>query len=572
VLPSNEGRGYVLRRIVRRAVLAARRHGRAHGAITSQLVDAVIASLGEAYPNLVSDRELIASVLEREEHQFDRTLSTGLGLLEEALGSEEVAASKVLVGDVAFRLHDTHGFPYELTEEISAEHGVSVDREGFDREMAVQRDRARAASRMVVAADETAYRSLLDTEGPEAFIGRDPSHYATTARIVGVLEAPDGAAEVFLDRTPFYAEGGGQVGDTGTIVTETGSAEVFDTVSPFPGVIAHRARIRGELHPGQESVATIDGERREAVRRNHTATHLLHAALRDVLGDHVRQQGSLVAPDRLRFDFSHNGAIADEERQAILEMVNRDVVSDDAVETTETSRQEAERMGAVAFFGDKYGDTVRVVRAGTHSLEFCGGTHVHALGAIGTVQLVAEASIGANTRRIEAVTGLGAFRRASEHDRLLAELGGLLKTDPEGLAAAVGRLSDRVRAAEQELGRLRQQGLMAEAAELAASGADGVIVERRDGRTGDELRSLASEVRNRSSARVVAIGGETPQGTAGIAVATDGSVDAAGLVRSAAPAIGGGGGGSGEIALAGGKRPEGIDDALAMLREQLRPS
>jgi alanyl-tRNA synthetase len=337
-------------------------------------------------------------------------------------------------------------------------------------------------------------------------------------------------------------------------------------------VIAHRARIRGELHPGQESVATIDGERREAVRRNHTATHLLHAALRDVLGDHVRQQGSLVAPDRLRFDFSHNGAIADEERQAILEMVNRDVVSDDAVETTETSRQEAERMGAVAFFGDKYGDTVRVVRAGTHSLEFCGGTHVHALGAIGTVQLVAEASIGANTRRIEAVTGLGAFRRASEHDRLLAELGGLLKTDPEGLAAAVGRLSDRVRAAEQELGRLRQQGLMAEAAELAASDADGVIVERRDGRTGDELRSLASEVRNRSSARVVAIGGETPQGTAGIAVATDGSVDAAGLVRSAAPAIGGGGGGSGEIALAGGKRPEGIDDALAMLREQLRPS
>jgi alanyl-tRNA synthetase len=572
VLPSNEGRGYVLRRIVRRAVLAARRHGRAHGSITPLLVDSVIASLGEAYPNLVSDRELIASVLEREEHQFDRTLSTGLGLLEEALGSEEVAASKVLAGDVAFRLHDTHGFPYELTEEISSEHDVAVDRAGFDIEMAAQRDRARAASRMVVAADETAYRSLLDTEGPETFIGRDPSHYATTARIVGVLESPDGVSEVFLDRTPFYAEGGGQVGDTGTIVTETGTAEVIDTVSPFPGVIAHRARIRGEFHPGQESVATIDAERREAVRRNHTATHLLHAALRDVLGDHVRQQGSLVAPDRLRFDFSHNAGIADEERLAILEMVNEDVVADEAVETTETSRQEAERMGAVAFFGDKYGDTVRVVRAGPHSLEFCGGTHVHALGAIGTVQLVAESSIGANTRRIEAVTGLGAFRRAAANDRLLSDVSALLKTDPEGLSVAVTKLADRVRAAEQELGRLRQQGLMAEAAALAATVADGIIVARRDDRSGDELRSLASEVRTRSAARVVVLGGETPQGTAGIAVATDGSVDATGLARSVAQAIGGGGGGSGEIALAGGKRPEGIDDALAALREQLGSS
>ena len=261
-------------------------------------------------------------------------------------------------------------------------------------------------------------------------MGRDPGHYVANARVLGVLDAPDGTVEIFLDHTPFYAEGGGQVGDVGSIVTETGTATVIDTVSPMPGVVAHRAKVAGAIHAGQEAIATIDGDRREAVRRNHTATHLLHAGLRSVLGDHVRQQGSLVAPDRLRFDFSHHAAIADEERVAILQMVNKDVVGDDDVETTVTSRQDAERMGAVAFFGDKYGEEVRVVRAGPHSLEFCGGTHVHALGSIGSVQLVTESSIGANTRRIEAVTGLGAFRRSLDRDRLLDEASALLRTDP----------------------------------------------------------------------------------------------------------------------------------------------
>jgi alanyl-tRNA synthetase len=569
VLPSNEGRGYVLRRIVRRAVLAARRHGRDDRPITPALVDATIATFAEAHPNLARDRELITSVLEREESQFGRTLRTGLVLLDEALDAPEVSTSHTLDGTVAFRLHDTHGFPLELTEELAAERGVAVDRSAFEASMRAQRERARAAGRVAVAADESAYRALLDTEGPSQFVGRDDSHYTVTSRVLGLLEATDGVTEVFLEHTPFYAEGGGQVGDTGTIATETGTAEVFDTRSPFPGVIAHRARVRGELHAGQEAVASIDRDRREATRRNHTATHLLHAALRDVLGDHVRQQGSLVAPDRLRFDFSHHAGLADEERLAILEQANRDVVGDDDVETVVTSKEDAAGMGAVAFFGDKYGETVRVVRAGPHSLEFCGGTHVGALGAIGAIHLVAESSIGANTRRIEAVTALGALQRGLARDRLLDDASALLRTDPENLPDAVARLSERLRLAEHELGRLKEQSLRADAATIASGTTDGVVVARVDGRMGEELRSLASLVRHEAGATVAVLVGVTPQHTASIAASTDGAVDAVALVRQVAPLIGGGGGGSAELALAGGKDPGGLDDALAAIRAHL---
>jgi alanyl-tRNA synthetase len=569
VLPSNEGRGYVLRRVVRRAILAVRRHSSSTAPATATLVDAAVETFEVAYPQLVGDRDLVASVLEREEQQFDRTLRTGLGLLEAALQDPGVASSRVLDGELAFLLHDTHGFPVELTEELALERDIVVDRVGFDEAMRDQRERARAASRSRRAADETAYRSLLDAEGPEQFIGREPAHYTATAQIQAVLDSPDGLVEIFLDHTPFYAEGGGQVGDTGTIATQTGTAEVLDTISPLPGVIAHRARVRGSLHPGQEAIASIDRDRREDIRRNHTATHLLHAALRDVLGDHVRQQSSFVAPDRLRFDFSHHAAMADEERHAILEMANRDVFADEPVETTETSREEAQKMGALAFFGDKYGETVRVVRAGPHSLEFCGGTHVRALGAIGTIQIVSESSIGANTRRIEAVTALGALRRAAARDRLLEEASAVLRTDPEHLPAAVEKVADRLRAAEHELGKLKEQALRDDARSLAQGALDGVVIARADGRAGEELRSLAGAVRHLAGAHAVVLAGAAPGGTAALAASTDGSVDAAALVRDVAAMIGGGGGGSSEVALAGGKNPAGLDDALDAVRARL---
>ena len=386
VLPANEGRGYVLRRVVRRAVMAARRLG-VDKPIGPTLVQAATEVLGEAWPALVSQHDLIVNVVAREEAGFDRTLRAGLGRLEEAFAT----GAKVLPGDVAFTLHDTHGFPVELTEELARDAGVEVDRAGFDAAMREQRERARAAAKSTRAGDEAAYRSLLESEGQTDFVGRGLENYESPARVLAVLEGMEGddagSVEIFLDRTPFYAEGGGQIGDTGTIVTESGIADVYDTVYAVPGLIVHKARVDGELQVGQDALATIDGERREAIRRNHTATHLLHSALRAVLGDHVRQQGSLVSPDYLRFDFSHHSQPTPEELDEVFDLANAAVLTDIGVETVEATRDEAEKMGAIAFFGDKYGDSVRVVRAGPNSLEFCGGTHVDSLGQIGPITL-----------------------------------------------------------------------------------------------------------------------------------------------------------------------------------------
>jgi alanyl-tRNA synthetase len=583
VLPSNDGRGYVLRRIIRRAVLAARRLG-VDTPVTPGLADAAVTVMGEAYPKLLEDLDVVQAVLDREEGGFDRTLRTGLTLLEGALasagaeaGAVETAADsveteggRVLSGEVAFRLHDTHGFPIELTEELATEAGVTVDRTGFETQMDEQRRRARQAARIPPAADEESYRALLDAEGPTVFVGGRPGSYAVPVRVIGVLAgAEPGTAEVFLDRSPFYSEGGGQVGDTGSIVTETGRAEVYDTVPALPGLRAHRARLSGDIFVGQDALAAIDGPRREAIRRNHTGTHLLHAALRSVLGDHVRQQGSLVAPERLRFDFSHHSAPAPEELQAVLQMVNGDVLTDDPVDTTETTRAEAESMGAVAFFGDKYGEIVRVVRAGQHSLEFCGGTHVDALGMIGPVAIVSEGSIGSNTRRIEAVTGLATVERALQRDAVVQEAAALLKVEPDGVVDALQRLLDRQRSADKELARLRSSAIEAEGVELAAGAVDGVVVARRDGRSAEELRALAQAVGQRDGVRVAVVGG-TPDGTkVAIAAATGGEPDAGALVKQVAKIVGGGGGGSPEVAVAGGRDPARLTEALTEARRIL---
>ncbi len=568
VLPANEGRGYVLRRVVRRAVLAARRAG-VEKPITPTLVQAAIEVLGEAYPALAAQQDLIVNVVAREEAGFDRTLRAGLTRLEEAFAT----GTKVLEGDVAFTLHDTHGFPVELTEELARDAGVEVDRAGFDAAMAAQRDRARAAAKSSRAGDEAAYRALLDAEGSTLFVGRGQENYEVPARVVAVLEGGGGGdddagggreVEIFLDRTPFYAESGGQVGDTGTIVTESGIAEVSDTVQAVPGLVAHRARITGEVRAGQDALATIDGERREAIRRNHTATHLLHAALRAVLGDHVRQQGSLVSPDYLRFDFSHHEQPTPEELDEVFARANRAVLTDVGVETAETSREEAEKMGAIAFFGDKYGSSVRVVRAGSTSLEFCGGTHVDSLGQIGPITLLSEGSIGSNTRRLFALTGFASLERAIERERMVQSAAELLRTEPDELVAAIGRLAERQREAEKELARLRQQSNDAEARTLAEAAADGgVVVARRDQVEPDALRSLAQAVLRHDGVRAVVLGG-SPDGTkAAIVAATGGTPDATQLVRTLGAMVGGGGGGSAEVALAGGKDPSQIEAALA---------
>ena len=583
VLPANEGRGYVLRRIIRRAVRRARQLG-VDEPFAPRMVDAAISILGGAYPSLAESHRLISDVVAREEDGFLRTLATGTAILEDQLSSGAVT----LPGDIAFRLHDTYGFPVELTVEIAEEAGVSVDLVGFEAAMDEQRRQARAAARSgKAAAGEDAYRSILDADGQTLFIGQRPDSYSAPARIIAVLADPDpahaGQAEVFLDRTPFYAESGGQVGDTGTIVTSTGTALVYDTVPALPGLTAHRVRITGDVIAGQDALATIDATRRDAIRRNHTGTHLLHAALRNVLGDHVRQQGSMVAPDRLRFDFSHHGSVAPEELTAVASMANADVLTDAEVTVVETTKAEAEAMGALAFFGDKYGERVRVVRAGEHSIELCGGTHVGALGMIGPITVVSESSIGSNTRRLEAVTGAGAFDRIVAREGLLTEAAMLLRTEPENVPETIERLLERQRTAEKALERMRSREMQADAASLAAMAVDGIVVARRDGLVPDELRDLAQSARKSAGLRAVVLGGSPDGAKAAVAVSVSVSVQPAGgpdghgapgahagnLVKRIAPLLGGGGGGSPEMAVAGGKNPAGIDDALDEARRAL---
>ena len=559
VLPSNEGRGYVLRRIIRRAVLAARRAG-SERSLTAPLVDATIEKMGSAYPALVSDRDLIIEVLEREEAGFARTLRTGLSLLEEEQRQVLASGSTIFPGDIAFKLHDTHGFPIELTDEIVGEAGLVVERGAFDAAMEQQRERARASAKTLRVADDAQYRELVDKNGATEFVGRDVSRYSIETTVVGVLAGENGESELFLDTTPFYAESGGQVGDVGTVVTETGRFEVRDTQNVAGGLYAHRGVLSGEILPGQIAIATIEPERREATRRNHTATHLLHAGLRSVLGDHVRQQGSYVGPDRLRFDFSHGAGLREEETKEILTMVNTDVVLNENVDTIQTSKTEAESMGAVAFFGDKYGDRVRVVRAGRHSLEFCGGTHVDRLGDIGQIQVVSESSIGANTRRLEAVSGLGAHRRSYEMEQSLNAVATILKTSLDDVVPALERLFERQRDVEKEIASLRQAQLTQFAQELDAASTGDVVVARVDGYGGEQLRTLAQDLQHRGR-RVVVVVGESDDKVS-LAVATDGSLDAATTVKSLAAHVGGGGGGSSRLALAGGRNASGIDALL----------
>ncbi len=576
VLPANEGRGYVLRRIIRRAVRRARQLGVTE-MCTPRLVDAAVAILGAAHPALAEQHRLVTDVVAREEEGFLRTLASGSSILEEELA----AAGDELSGEVAFRLHDTYGFPVELTVEIAEEAGKQVDLAAFEAAMERQRETARAAARSgkAVAGNE-AYRKVLDDEGPTTFVGYGPDQYTAPGRVVAVLAELDpersGHAEVFLDRTPFYAESGGQIGDTGTIVTETGVALVYDTVSPVPGLVAHRAEISGEIFAGQDALATIDGPRRDALRRSHTGTHLLHAALREVLGDHVRQQGSLVAPDRLHFDFSHPARLAKEELDAVVSMANGDVLTDAHVETELMTRAEAESAGALAFFKEKYGERVRVVRAGPHSVELCGGTHVSALGAIGPIAVVSESSIGANTRRIEAVTGTAAFDRFHALSDLVTESAGRLKTEPENLADSIDRLLERQRAAEKALEEARSRELRSEAGALATQADRGIVVARRDGLEPDRLRDLAQTARTLGGLRAVVVAGSPDGGRASLAVAADssggngdGALHAGELVRRLAPLLGGGGGGKPELAVAGGKDASGIDRALEEARAVL---
>ncbi len=563
VFPSNEDRGYVLRRIMRRAI----RHAYLLGIdelVLPVLVDAVVDIMGTDYPSLARDQSFIRDVAAREEDRFRRTLKTGSTMLDVHL--ESLAVGDALPGDVAFQLHDTYGFPLEVTEEVVAERGLTVDRAGFDAAMDRQRKMARDA-RKVAGSDESLepYYAIAEAVGGTDFVGREK--FTVAAR---VLHATDEA--LVLDRSPFYAESGGQVGDTGIIETVGARARVLDTTYAVPGIIRHRiALVAGRFEPGQEVTASIDVARRDAIRRNHTGTHLLHWALRRVLGEHVKQQGSWVGPDRLRFDFSHYEPLTIEQITEIEDLVNAEVLDNAPARHFETTKEHAEHLGAIAFFGDKYGDIVRVLEAGRNSIELCGGTHVRALGDIGPLKVVSEGSIGANLRRLEAVSGFAPVERLRAEETKIKRAADLVGVPADELVAGIEKRLGELKESQIELKTLRRQLAVASAAGLVDEAVDGVVIARRDDMARDDLRDLAVAVRDKPGIRGVVLGAAPHGGGAALVVAVtkESGLHAGELLGLATNAIQGGGGKDPLLAAAGGKNGAGIDAALAILRDAI---
>jgi alanyl-tRNA synthetase len=575
VRPSNQERGYVLRRIIRRAVRHAYLLG-ARDVVLPGMIDAVVATMSNAYPEIVASHAVVRKIVEREEDSFRATLQRGVDMLADIVDRNDVS------GDDAFFLHDTLGFPIDLTREIAGERGRAVDLEGFEVRMQEQRVRARAAADEAGAAKGAPlelFREIVDTHGATEFTGRQ--EYSTNGKVIALLvggervgQATEGIeVDVVLDRTPFYAESGGQIGDTGTITTAPGAiVDVVDTQYGLPGqVTIHRGRVRtGTMAEGDEAIAAIDGVRRDRIRRNHTATHVLHWALREVLGSHVQQAGSYVGPDRLRFDFSHHEPVNADELAQVERLANAQVISDAPVHHYETTKAEAERIGAIAFFGEKYGEIVRVLEAGP-STELCGGTHVHALGFIGPIKIVSEGSIGSNLRRIEAMTGDGAFEYIEFEEQLLRRAGDLLRASPKEVPDKIERLSDEVRALKDELRDLRAKAATSAAGDLAGKAERGIVVERIDGLGSAELKQLAQETVRSLGRGVVALMGAT-DGKAAIAVAVSKDIVAEGasadaIAKPAVAKLGGGVGRGADAVVGGGQNIAGIDEALAVARE-----
>jgi alanyl-tRNA synthetase len=585
VLPSNEGRGYILRRLLRRSV----RHLRlleVDGPALARICNRVVDNLGDAWPELIAQRSLIEQVVASEEDSFSRTLRQGSTLLDTAIRRTRDQGGTILPGDTAFQLHDTFGFPYELTLEAAGEAGLEVDADKFAELMEDQRRRAKEARKELDTDLRriAAYRDLASRHGRTTFVGYQGT--AAEGRILGLLRDGEELAaagegdqvELILDRTPFYAEGGGQVGDTGLVRTGDGGVlQVTDTRPGLEGFHIHSARVvSGEARPGDPVQAEVDADRREAVTRSHTATHTLHWALRDQLGEHARQQGSLVDAGRLRFDFAHFQPVPAERLAEVEAAVNRQLLADPDVRVWHGSLAEAEAAGAISLFGEKYGSVVRVVEVGDFSRELCGGTHVGHGSQVGPVIVLGESSIGANLRRVEALTGLEALRYVDRERQLLAEVAALLKTRPDDAPEQLRRRLEALATAQRELERLRVAGLERLAAELAGQverEAGGWLVVQRVPEAGaDDLRRIASGVRDRVGAGpgVVVLGSQAGGKAAMVALLTP---DLAGrglaareVLANAAKAVGGGAGGKGDLASAGGRDPDRLDEALQIAR------
>ncbi|MEA3038119.1 MAG: alanyl-tRNA synthetase, partial [Sphingomonadales bacterium] len=572
VLPANEGRGYVLRRIMRRAM----RHAHILGAaepLMWRLVPALVAEMGAAYPELVRAQPLIEETLKLEETRFRQTLDKGLRLLEEATAS--MAPGATLQGEVAFKLYDTYGFPYDLTEDALRAQGFGVDRAGFDAAMAEQKAQARAAWKgSGEKASDDLWFDLAEEFGSTEFTGY--AGHEGEGQVLALIKdgarvqklQSDAEGIVITNQTPFYGESGGQMGDTGTITGfHTGETRVLDTTKPLGRIHAHHVRVEeGAIAVGDTIHLSVDSERRSRVRANHSATHLLHAALRHRLGGHVTQKGSLVAPDRLRFDFSHPKALTAEDVAVIEEEVNRHIRQNESVTTRLMTPDEAISVGAMALFGEKYGDEVRVLSMGrsdeaSYSVELCGGTHVNALGDIQLFKIVSESAVAAGVRRIEALTGEAARQWLTKRENRLKETAASLKAAPEEVPARVASLIEDRRRLERELAEAKKAlamggGARADAAGPEQVGGHGFIGQVIEGMDPKGLRGLVDEAKQRVGSGVVTlVAVNEGRATVAVGVTDDltASLNAVDLVRKAVEAVGGqGGGGRPDMAQGGG--------------------
>ncbi|VVQ15923.1 Alanine--tRNA ligase [Pseudomonas fluorescens] len=568
VLPSNEGRGYVLRRIIRRAC----RHGNklgAKGSFFYQIVAALVAEMGEAFPELKSQQAHIERVLKAEEEQFAKTLEQGLKILEQDLADLK---GDVVPGDVVFKLYDTYGFPMDLTGDIARERSLTIDEAGFEREMEAQRVRARSASSFGMD-----YNSLVKVDVDTEFTGY--TAHSGSAKIVAIYkdgQSVDVLSEgqegvIVLDQTPFYAESGGQIGDCGFLQAGSARFDVRDTTKTGGAFLHHGVLDSGSLIVGTPVQAQVDADVRHATSLNHSATHLLHAALRQVLGDHVQQKGSLVDSQRLRFDFSHFEAIKPEQLKALEEIVNAEIRKNSEVETEETDIETAKQKGAMALFGEKYGDNVRVLSMGDFSVELCGGIHANRTGDIGLLKIISEGGVASGVRRIEAVTGAAALAYLNAAEEQLKEAANLVKGSRDNLIDKLSAVLERNRLLEKQLEQLQAKAASAAGDDLSASALDvkgvKVLAVRLDGQDGKALLALVDQLKNKLGRAVILLGSvheEKVVLVAGVTKDLTGQLKAGDLMKQAAAAVGGKGGGRPDMAQGGGTDAGALDAALAL--------
>ncbi len=574
VFPSNEGRGYVLRRIIRRA----QRHATLLGVkkpVLFEIVDAVVEKMGRVYPEIVEKQGVVKEVLKAEEERFLRTIDQGMEMLERLLEKGRID------GKEAFKLYDTYGFPIDLTLEIARDRGVEVDVEGFNKEMEIQRERARKAlgeveySKKEKVFDEISKRVRVEFSGYEKM--EDESEVIALVKYGKEVESLSEGEEgiVVVERTPFYAEKGGQVADTGKIEWKGGSAEVVDVRSPVEGLIVHSVKVKkGAVRKGDNVKLIVDKDRRKSTMRNHTATHLLHAALRKVLGTHVRQAGSLVSPERLRFDFTHYKALSEKEIVEIENLVNEKIMEAIPVVTEIKSYDEAVKEGAMALFEEKYGDTVRVVKVDDFSEELCGGTHVSNTGEIGMFKIVSEEAISAGVRRIVAVTGFGALDYSRENEKLVDDIRSILDVPKERIVERLERLLKQIKDYEKKIKELQTKQL-SKSVGIVRKDINGVsyAVVKLEDVSGDVLRNTADNLLSKLKSGIAVVfnvSGNKVSFVVKVSKDLTSRFRAVDLVRRMAKVLGGGGGGREDFAQAGGRDPKKIEDAMKELEKVLR--